>query len=74
MVSTERVLAYSKLTSEAPLKTKFPSKVPPEWPNEGHIEMNNVSYHHSPTGPLVLKKINITILASEKVCLGNAAL
>lgn len=67
MVSTERVLAYSKLKSEAPLKTELPCKIPPDWPHEGCIELSDVSYRHSPTGPIVLKKINITILASEKV-------
>ena len=68
MISTERVLAYSRLKPEAPLETKpMSSKPPPDWPNKGHIELSNVEYRHSCTSPLVLKDISLTIMASEKV-------
>ena len=68
MISTERVLAYSRLEPEAPLETiPMSSKPPPDWPNKGYIEIRNVEYRHSSTGPLVLKDISLTIMASEKV-------
>ena len=66
MISTERVLAYTRLEPEAPLETNT-SKPPPDWPNKGHIELRNVEYKHSSTGPLVLKDISLAIMASEKV-------
>ena len=65
MISTERVLGYTRLEPEAPLESK--SKPPPDWPNKGHIELRNVEYRHSSNGPLVLKNMSLTITASEKV-------
>ena len=65
MISTERVLGYSRLEPEAPLESK--SKPLPDWPNKGRIELRNVEYRHSSNGPLVLKNIYLTITASEKV-------
>ena len=65
MISTERVLGYTRLEPEAPLESK--SKPLPDWPNKGHIELCNVEYRHSSNGPLVLKNISLTIAASEKV-------
>ena len=68
MVSTERVLAYSRLEPEASLETHPDSaKPPPDWPNKGHIELSDLMYCHSPEGPLVLKGVSATILPSEKV-------
>ena len=72
MVSTERVLAYTRLEPEAPLETKPDShKPPPDWPNKGRIELNGLTYKHSPRDPLVLRNINVTILPSEKVCIAH---
>ena len=65
MISTERVLGYTRLEPEAPLESN--SKPLPDWPNKGHIELRNVEYRHSSNGPLVLKNISINIMASEKV-------
>ena len=68
MVSTERVLAYSKLEPEASLETHPDSAKPsPDWPSKGRIELSDLTYCHSPEGPLVLKGISLTILPAEKV-------
>ncbi len=68
MISAERVMAYSKLESEASLETLPPASPPPkEWPSQGHIEFQDLSYRHSSDGPLVLKGINCTINGGEKV-------
>ncbi len=68
MVSAERVMAYGKLDSESSLARILPSLMPPEhWPTGGRIELEDVSYRHSPDGPIVLKGINCTIEAGEKV-------
>ena len=67
MVSTERVLAYSRLEPEASLESTPLSKPPPDWPKHGHIEMNDVCYRHSSDGQLVLKGISLNIHSGEKV-------
>ena len=67
MVSTERVLAYSRLEPEASLESTPLSKPPPDWPRTGHIEMNDVCYRHSSDDQLVLKGISLNIRHGEKV-------
>ena len=68
MVSAERVMAYGRLESEASLETHPPITRPPSyWPSQGHIQINDLSYHHSSEGPLVLKGITCTIKSGEKV-------
>ena len=68
MVSAERVMAYGKLDSEASLETLPPASPPPkDWPSQGLVEFQDLSYQHSSEGPLVLKGINCTINAGEKV-------
>ena len=67
MVSTERVLAYSKLEPEASLESTPSTLPPPDWPKHGHIEMNDVCYRHSSDGQLVLKGISLNIHSGEKV-------
>ena len=57
MVSTERVLEYSKLDHEASFETVPPSKKPsPDWPSNGYLKLENVSFQYSPDLPVVLKK------------------
>ncbi len=68
MISTERILGYSRLESEASLETLFPNDKPsPKWPKEGLIQMENVSFQYSPELPLVLKGLDLTIQPGEKV-------
>lgn len=68
MVSTERVLAYGRLESEASLETYPPSSAPPsDWPSNGQIELKEMSYRHSPKGPQVLNGISCVVQAQEKV-------
>ena len=67
MVSTERVLAYSRLEPEASLESTPLSKPPPDWPKTGRIEMNDVCYRHSSDDQLVLKGISLNIRHGEKV-------
>ncbi len=69
MISTERILGYSRLESEASLETLLPNDKPsPEWPEEGgRIQMENVSFQYSPELPLVLKDLDLTIQPGEKV-------
>ena len=68
MVSVERILAYSKLESEAALDTHPPSSAPPsDWPDKGRIELSDLCYRHSPDGPLVLKGVSCVVQPREKV-------
>ena len=68
MVSAERLFQYSALEPEAPLDTAPPSKKPPpEWPQQGEIVMNKVSFRYSEDTPVVLKSLSCSIKPAEKV-------
>ena len=67
MVSAERVMAYGSLETESSLESDPSVTLGSDWPAQGHIELNNLSYRHSNEGPLVLKGISCDIKPSEKV-------
>ena len=61
-------MGYGQLESEAPLETLLPhEKPPPEWPKNGEIALEDVSFRYSPDLPLVLKSLSFCIKPSEKV-------
>lgn len=66
IVSVERILEYSRLELEAPeiIEEKRPS---PSWPQNGQIEFKNYSTRYRPELDLVLKNINLSIQAKEKI-------
>ncbi|XP_066477246.1 ATP-binding cassette sub-family C member 4 [Tiliqua scincoides] len=65
MISVERVMEYTELEREAPWES---DKCPPqEWPSEGVIAFENVSFAYSIDGPLVLKHLSAVIKSKEKV-------
>lgn len=64
MTSVERVLEYTELENEAAWETKKP---PPEWPSQGMITFDQVSYSYSSNGPLVLKNLTAMFRPKEKV-------
>lgn len=67
MISVERVIEYTELEREAPWDSdKCP---PPEWPSEGVIAFENLSFAYSIDGPLVLKHLSAVIKSKEKVCI-----
>ena len=68
MISTERIMAYSRLESEASLETLLPDQKPPEdWPSKGEFKFEDVAFRYSPELPLVLKNLSFSVRASEKV-------
>ena len=68
MISAERIMAYSQLEPEASLETRPPHPKPPsDWPDEGGLEMEEVSFRYSDNYPLVLKSLSFSIKPSEKV-------
>lgn len=67
MTSYERINEYSKLDVE-PLDTGK-VKPPADWPSEGEITFDNVSFSYDPKNklPNVLNELTFTIRAGEKV-------
>ncbi|XP_067842586.1 multidrug resistance-associated protein 4 isoform X2 [Heptranchias perlo] len=65
MTSVERVLEYTELESEASWESYKPP--PNGWPNHGAVVFENVSFGYSPESEPVLKDLNLTIRAKEKV-------
>lgn len=66
IVSVERILEYSRLTSEAP--EVIESHRPPTlWPLQGEISFKNYSTRYRPELDLVLKNINLSVKPHEKV-------
>ncbi|XP_014467782.1 PREDICTED: probable multidrug resistance-associated protein lethal(2)03659 isoform X2 [Dinoponera quadriceps] len=67
MTSVERVLEYSKLSSEPPLESTPDKKPTDEWPEEGKIEFKSVWMRYAPLEPPVLKNLSFVIQPREKV-------
>ena len=68
MVSAERIMKYTKLETEASLETQPPeNKPPPNWPDQGRIEMHGVSFRYASDLPLTLKTLTLSIEQREKV-------
>ncbi|XP_078667891.1 ATP-binding cassette sub-family C member 4-like isoform X1 [Branchiostoma floridae x Branchiostoma belcheri] len=65
MTSAERVLEYTRLDPEVEPETKV--HPPAGWPQHGSIALHNASFSYSKDGPEVLKELNETIAAQEKV-------
>ncbi|KAI9775055.1 MAG: hypothetical protein M1835_005954 [Candelina submexicana] len=66
IVSVERVLEYGRLPSEAPevISRHRPSI---SWPAQGAVSFNDYSTRYRPGLDLVLKHINLSIAAHEKI-------
>ncbi|XP_064825805.1 ATP-binding cassette sub-family C member 4-like isoform X2 [Oncorhynchus masou masou] len=65
MTSVERVVEYTELESEAPWETQ--KRPPPEWPSQGLITFDRVSFSYSSDGPVVLKDMKAMFRPKEKV-------
>ena len=66
MTSVERIVEYTKIESEAEEYNKdyFP---PENWPSQGAIDFKSMNLAYSEDSPPVLKNIDISIAAGEKV-------
>ena len=68
MVSAERIMEYTKLETEASLETQPPKKKPPpNWPDQGRLEMHGVSFRYASDLPLTLNTLTLTVEPREKV-------
>lgn len=66
MISVERILQYSNLTSEAPLLIEE-SRPPINWPEVGTICFKNLQIRYAEHLPSVLKNISCTFPGQKKV-------
>ncbi|KAG0501022.1 hypothetical protein HPP92_001094 [Vanilla planifolia] len=66
MISVERILQFSDITSEAQLviENNRPEK---EWPNNGTIVIQNLHVQYNPRLPMVLKDISCVIPGKKKI-------
>lgn len=68
MISTERILEYSRLEPEASLNTVPEDKAPPDdWPKYGEIRLNKVKFQYAENLDLVIKNLELHIKPSEKI-------
>ncbi|GAB4862031.1 ATP-binding cassette sub- C member 9 [Ancistrocladus abbreviatus] len=66
MISVERILQYSKLTSEAPIVIEH-SRPPVNWPTTGTICFNNLQIRYADHLPYVLKNISCILPGRNKI-------
>lgn len=64
MTSTERIVAYTNLPREG---ERYLNSPPPEWPQRGLVEFQNVSMRYRPELPLVLRHVNLRFEPREKI-------
>jgi ATP-binding cassette, subfamily C (CFTR/MRP), member 4 len=68
MVSVERVLAFGKLESEAPLEIDSDKSITDsDWPSQGAISVENVSMRYRASLPLALDSISFSIPPGSRV-------
>ncbi|KAF0713899.1 hypothetical protein As57867_004154, partial [Aphanomyces stellatus] len=65
MVGPERISQYSNIPAEAP--RVISGAVAKDWPTNGDIEFDNVSFRYKDNDPLVLKDVNVHIQSGEKI-------
>ncbi|CAN6460904.1 unnamed protein product [Victoria cruziana] len=66
MISVERILQYSKITSEAPFISEE-CKPPKDWPSVGTISLNNLEIRYADHLPSVLRNITCTFPGKKKI-------
>ncbi|XP_010027279.3 putative ABC transporter C family member 15 [Eucalyptus grandis] len=66
MISVERILQFTNIQSEAPLVIED-SRPDPEWPNEGKIELQELSIRYAPSLPVILKEMTCTFPGERKI-------
>jgi ATP-binding cassette subfamily C (CFTR/MRP) protein 4 len=75
MVSTERLLAYSRLTHEASLETPPGVERPDKtWPHSGSLHLHKVKFRYARDTPYVLKGITVDAQPGEKVPLSTSCI
>lgn len=66
MTSVERVLEYTKLKPEAPVRNSL-NRPPSGWPDKGRVTFKDMSLQYSKEAPYILRDISCDIQPKEKV-------
>ena len=66
-MSVERIREYQNTPTEAPAELPSDKQLPPEWPEDGAVELRNYATRYRAGMPLVLKGISVSIKPGEKV-------
>ncbi|CAH9079160.1 unnamed protein product [Cuscuta europaea] len=66
MVSVERVKQFTNIPSEAQWRKKD-TVPPPNWPNKGNVELEDLQVRYRPNTPLVIKGITLSIEGGKKI-------
>ncbi|XP_049933313.1 putative ABC transporter C family member 15 [Nymphaea colorata] len=66
MISVERILQYSKITSEAPFVIEE-CRPPKDWPSDGSISLKNLEIRYAEHLPSVLRNITCTFPGKRKI-------
>ncbi|EDV26684.1 uncharacterized protein TRIADDRAFT_22580, partial [Trichoplax adhaerens] len=64
MTSVERIKEYTEISPEI---SNAKNNLPKDWPNDGKIRLENVSFRHHDNLPYVLHNINCVIEGGEKI-------
>ncbi|XP_050068097.1 ATP-binding cassette sub-family C member 4-like [Anopheles maculipalpis] len=67
MTSVERVVEYAEVEPEASLVSIGKHKPPADWPAQGSIRFEHFSLRYAPQSNLVLRDLNMSINAGEKI-------
>lgn len=67
MTSVERIIEYTKIPSEPPLKSESNQQPPKHWPLCGEIIFKNVYFKYTNSRSFVLSNLNFKIKAGEKI-------
>uniref|UniRef100_A0A182NN20 Uncharacterized protein n=1 Tax=Anopheles dirus TaxID=7168 RepID=A0A182NN20_9DIPT len=67
MTSVERVVEYAEVDPEPSLVSIGKHKPPTDWPAKGAIRFEHFSLRYSPKSDVVLRDLNLTIHAGEKI-------
>ncbi|PWA98523.1 ABC transporter Tap-like, P-loop containing nucleoside triphosphate hydrolase [Artemisia annua] len=66
MVSVERIQQFTNIPSEAEW-VKKDNPPPPNWPDQGNLELRDLQVRYRPNTPLVLKGITLNIQGGQKI-------
>ncbi|KAG9397960.1 hypothetical protein AC1031_016377 [Aphanomyces cochlioides] len=64
LISPERLHEYASIDKEGERNTPFDLG---EWPTQGQIEVDSLSFRYKPDDPLVLKDVSFSIRGGEKI-------
>jgi len=67
MVAVERVAAYTKLESEAPLKTEADNLVDASWPRNGSVEVKDLAVRYRVSLPSALSGLTLDVVGGQRI-------